>query len=281
MKKTFSSLVLISLIMGCTANIKQESFIAQDEVATNYQKSELNNWRSIFVGHELTELSLTTKDKGATLKGIYIDNPESTEAILFIPGNGMKVSKTAIKAFNRLKSLGKDIVYFDRRGLGASSGKATISALHSDAIEKVQYIRTHLQPTKLIVHGFSLGSFIAGQIAKYEKIDALVLEGAATNVTDWIDQKTPWYMGPFLTINIDEAFHTVDNAEVVSTYYNGPLFILGAENDEQVPVSLSEKLYQLSQSSNKTLTIVEGAKHGEMLDGIKELEIYQNFLKSI
>jgi len=280
LKKTLLSTLCFTLV-GCTASIKEKSFIAQDEVITNYQQSEMNTWQSKFPDHQLQSISLTTNDKSATLKGIFFDNPTSDDVIFFIPGNGMSVSKTAEKSFGRLQSLGKDIVYFDRRGLGASSGEATIEKLSSDGLEMLAYIRSHIKPNQIIVHGYSLGSFVAGHIAKHEKIDALVLEGSATNVNDWIDHQVPWYTKPFLTIEVDEAFNTVDNANVLSEHYAGPVFILGAENDEQVPVTLSSKLFEASQSAHKILAIVEGADHGAMLDGVKEVELYRTFLNSI
>jgi uncharacterized protein len=275
--------MLLSLVClaSCTAYIKESSFIAQDKQVISYQQQELAQLMTEFPNHNVKNLALITEDKSATLRGLLLDNPASNDVIYFIPGNGMKVSTTAKRAFTRLVDLEKDIVYFDRRGLGASDGKANIANLISDAIETLHFIRSELQPETLIVHGFSLGSFVAGQLAKSEHMDALVLEGTATNVGDWIDQSTPWYTKPFLTIEVDEVFSTVDNREVVSEYYAGPLLIIGGEKDEQVPVELSTSLFQASKSTNKKLMIVERADHGSMLDQPNEKKAYKSFLNSI
>ena len=39
--------------------------------------------------------------------------------------------------------------------------------------------------------GYSLGSFIAAHLVKEQAVKALVLQGSATNVDDWVDAKTP------------------------------------------------------------------------------------------
>ena len=280
----YKKLMLIAMflnIVGCSAIIKEDKFISQDKLTTPYKSTDLESWQSKFPTHKLSTLSLKTEDESAILQGLFLDNANSKDLIFFIPGNGMSVVDTVEESFNRLKDFGTDIVYFDRRGMGASNGKATINILGSDALEQINYVRKQLNPTRIIVHGYSLGSFVAGHIAKKEFINGLVLEGSATNVDEWIDAKVPWYTKPFLTLEIDEAFHTVDNAKVVSTYYNGPLLIIGAENDDQVPVELSNKLYEVSQSNNKTLIIVENADHSSMLDNEKEIEQYKLFLQSL
>ena len=84
-----------------------------------------------------------------------------------------------------------------------------------------------------------------------------------------------------MTIEIDEVFNTVDNAVVVSNFYSGPLLIIGAENDQQVPVELSTSLYNASKSVNKKLVIVEDADHSSMLDKPSEIAIYKQFINSI
>ena len=281
MYKIFVGVIIISTLLGCSGHIRESSFITQDEAITEYQNLAFNEWQASFSQHTLTQLNLVTKSDNVRLKGLFLDSPTSQDVIFYIQGNGMRVSDGGIYALKALAKLGKDIVIFDRRGLGASSGKATISNLADDSIEQYQFIRDTLKAKSIIVHGYSLGSFIAAHLAKNETIDALVLQGSATNVDDWIDKKTPWYTKPFLTIEVDEAFNAVDNEVVVSNFYSGPLLVIGAENDQQVPVELSSALYNASTSENKKLVIVEGADHGSMLDKAKEIALYKAFLNSI
>jgi len=281
MYKTVFSLIILSTLFGCSAHLRESSFISQDKTVQDYNDLEIQNWQKEFDNHELKKLSLLTKSDNVTLKGLLLDSPNSQDVIFYIQGNGMKVSNGGIAALKNLVKLDKDIVIFDRRGLGASSGRATISNLSDDSIEQYLFIKNELKAKSIIVHGYSLGSFIAGQLAKSQAIDGLILQGSATNVDDWIDEKTPWYTKPFLTIEIDEAFKAVDNEVVVSNFYSGPLLIIGGENDQQVPVALSKTLFDASKSINKQLIIVDNADHGSMLDSQKEMELYHQFLGTI
>lgn len=268
-------------VAACTGHIKENNFITQDDVSTNFLSSEIESWDKEFKQHRIQPIEIVTKNDSTVLRGIYLKHTSSNDVIFYIPGNGMKVSKGGMSALKKLAKLDKSIVIFDRRGLGASEGKATISTLITDATAQLAFIKNSLKPNTIVVHGYSLGSFVAAQIAKTETIDALVMQGSATNVDEWIDEKMPWYSKPFLTIEVDEAFHTVDNKDVLASYYKGPLLVIGGEEDEQVPVELSKSLYSASQSAHKKLMLVEKANHQNMLDGDDQISVYKQFLTTI
>lgn len=228
---------LLSLgLMGCSTHISESAFIAQDKAVNPYHDAELSQWQARFPGKSLKRLQLTSQDREAVLNGLLLDDPDSQDLIFFIPGNGMKVAEGGIEVMESSAGLGRDVAIFDRRGLGASSGKATVANQISDAMKQYHYLRQELAPNSITVHGYSLGSFVAGQLAKRQDVDALVLQGSATNVDDWIDESTPWFMKPLLTVEVDDAFRTVDNQAVVAKDYDGPLLVIGGEEDEQVPV---------------------------------------------
>ena len=279
-KQVFIMLLIVG-IFSCSATIKEDNFIAQSKKIKLYDKAMLASWQQEFPNHTLNAISLTSKDNSSLLKGVHLDNHTSDDVIFLIPGNGMEVEKGGIGMMLLLAELGADIVIFDRRGLGASSGKATINNLAADANEQYQYIQSTLTANKIIVHGYSLGSFIAAQIAKTQPVHGLVLHGSATNVDDWVEAKTPWYMAPFLTVDIDENFNIVDNKVVVEKDYDGPLLIIAGENDQQVPPELSEQLYRASQSKNKVLVMVKDASHGDMLAAPATITSYVTFLTSL
>lgn len=112
-------------------------------------------------------------------------------------------------------------------------------------------------------------------------VNALILQGSATNVDDWISHVTPWYTKPFLTIQVDPAFHSVDNRATLSQHYAGPLLIIAGENDKQAPPALSEHLFDASQSQQKKLIIVKDADHSGMFKNDTTVESYQAFLDAI
>ncbi|NKF49015.1 alpha/beta hydrolase [Shewanella sp. WXL01] len=270
---------LMALLAGCTLKIDEQQFIARSDGHTAYTQEFVGKLTHAMAPSKVSQIAFTTADK-VNLKGFYIDNPNSETMLVFFQGNGMKVEPHSLSVLSKLAELQTDIVVIDRRGLGASEGSPTIDNLLSDAQAQLAYLQQTYQPKQLVLHGYSLGSFIAGQLAKSNQIDALVMHGSATNVDDWVDEKTPWYM-PFVDIEVVGNFRQVDNQQVLAKYYKGPLLVIGGENDDMVPVELSNKLYQASQSSNKELIIVPDATHTNMLDDEQTMAKYQAFLQTL
>lgn len=275
-------IIIISVFLSaCTAHLKQNSFIKQDNKVALITPAELNSWQSTLPEYKISSLSLKSNDNKALLNGIFLDNEKSQNVIFIIQGNGMKISQGGIKMIKQLTQLNTDIVMFDRRGLGSSNGQANIKNLISDASQQYNFIKNQLAPQNIIVHGYSLGSFIAAKLSKTKDIDALILQGSATNVHDWLDEKMPWYTKLFVTVKIEDEFNTIDNQDIVKNHYSGPLLIIGAHEDEQVPGVLSQKLYESSQSKNKKLIMVENSNHREMLEKEPEIALYKSFLNKL
>ncbi len=273
--------MLAQCLSGCSAKLTESSFIAQDKTVQPIKKTMLDNWQQQLPTHQIKQLEVETTDHSAKLQGLYLDNPLSDELIFFIQGNGMKISQGGFKAAAQLAQLNKDIVIFDHRGVGSSSGQANIATLMSDAQEEYQFIHEQLKPTKIYLHGYSLGSFIAARLSTTSNISALILQGSATNVDDWIASRTPWYTKPFLSIEVDPVFNTIDNGQLLQESYSGPLLIIAGENDKQAPVELSQKLFDLSQSSNKKFIKVHGAEHQNMLATLDVIQQFKQFISAL
>jgi pimeloyl-ACP methyl ester carboxylesterase len=283
--------VLLNLV-ACSAQLTQRGFIAQDDTVTPYTAEQWQEWLLVYSAFELKPISIVvdgntgdnsgiSADETIVLHGIFLDHPSSKEVIYFLQGNGMTVENSMSSVIESLGKLNKDIIIFDRRGTGASNGEATIANLITDANQQFDFIEQQLLPEKIIIHGFSLGSFIAGQVVKEKTPEALVLQGSATNVDEWIDARMSWYSKLFISIDVEPAFYQVDNKRVLIEDYTNPLLIIAGEDDEQAPVVLSRRLFEVSQSVNKQLMIVENASHSNMLAEAKEITLYQKFLASL
>jgi hypothetical protein len=291
MIKVIFSVILSLSLFGCIS-LKigndpsgKSTLIRQDKVIIQYEEKYLAELQRDFPKHKLNHLNLITKKDNVKLQGLFLDNPNSRDVIFYIPGSGMNVSRDAIRVFTELSQLDKDVVFFDRRGTGASAGIATVENMITDSLEQVTLIHNRFNPDKLIVHGFSLGSFIAGQLVKSDSVEvnALVLQGSASNIDAWYEEAIPWYISSFVEIdlNLEEDVSQIDNKIVVSEFYDGPLFVIAGEEDIVVPAILSEQLFNASKSENKKLMLVRNANHRTMLKNIKEINTYKQFLTTL
>ncbi|PJF33247.1 MAG: alpha/beta hydrolase, partial [Phototrophicales bacterium] len=120
---------------------------------------------------------------------------------MYFGGNQFTVRQSGAKILRALSSVGVNLIMFDHRGYGESTGTPSVENLRQDAIDNYDFARKLIQG-KLIVHGQSLGSFEAGAVASVRSLDGLVLESSATNVEEWANVLVPWYARLFVRLNI-------------------------------------------------------------------------------
>lgn len=256
------SLLLILFTQSCAVSIKESSFILHDEKVSSLNKEQLLAIDQMKSGVSTSHLTITHQDNVNT-HGLWIKQKDSTAIIIYFSGNSMRINETYQKILPELLTLNSDIVWLDHRGLGVSEGEATLENLLQDGLDTFEYVASK-SDKKIILHGLSLGSFVAGNIAINKEASALILEASATNASDWVDEIMPWYAKMFTRISIDEKFNIAGNENVVQQYKK-PLFILVGENDEVTPVILNQKLFDLSISQNKEFFIAKNARHGNAL----------------
>ncbi|MGI2171071.1 alpha/beta hydrolase family protein [Shewanella sp. MF05960] len=282
--KKMISVAMISttmlIISGCTVRLSEESFIANDKEPVAFSTEFTQALQQAMPNHLITQLNLEASDH-VKLNGFFINNPASNTTLVFYQGNGMKIQPHCLADLTALSALNTDILVMDRRGIGASEGKPLINNIILDAQQQLDYVQQQYQPEKIILHGYSLGSFIAAELARNNKIDALVLHGSATNADDWVDEKTPWYMAPFMSLEMPQDFRNIDNQKVVTHDYQGPLLVIAGEDDDEVPPALAEKLFAASKSANKQFIMVPNVGHQGMLEEATTMQQYQAFITEL
>lgn len=281
MLKLIALLTFTITLTACSTHITERNFLIQDNAVIPFTDDEQQQWQQHFTEHKLHFIQTTTRDQQAVLHGLYLDHPESEQVILFIPGNGMKISTGGIQVLQYLKTLKTDIAIFDARGLGASNGQATVQRLTEDASSQLLFIQQQFSPSSIVLHGYSLGGFIAAQVAAQHNVDALVLQGTATDANEWIATRIPWYSKPFVRVSIDPAITSADNRKIVAEQYHNPLLIIAAKKDEQVSPELSRALFDASQSPQKDYLLIQDAGHTSMFRQPAFSEGYQQFLQAL
>ncbi|NQZ07221.1 MAG: alpha/beta hydrolase [Algicola sp.] len=263
------TIVLLALLLqACAISVGERNIIMQDEQVVTLSPADINTIKQLKSGLEVTHLKLKRSD-GATADGVWIEQAGSKAVIIYFSGNAMRIKEDYNSLLPELLKLKTDVVWLDHRGTGGSDGEPSVDTLFQDGLETYDYV-TSRTDKKIIPHGMSLGSFVAGSIATEKSVDGLILEGSATNTDDWLDSSLPWYLKVFANVSIEGQLKTAGNSKVVQQY-SGPIFIIIGENDKVTPVNLSEKLYQQSISTDKHILVVKGRRHGDVLrdDGAK------------
>jgi len=156
-----------------------------------------------------------------------------------------------------------------------SWGKPDVEAVRSS----VDWLLKNQSGAKSIgIYGFSMGAMIAIRSAFGDsRIRAVALSGCMTNMTDsFIYQaggitRFTRYM-PWLAAYAFRGVEIWSNQpdQIIGGLAGRPLFIVTGSKDETNPVSMSERLFEIS-SEPKFKLIIDGAGHGDYTQSAPDL----------
>lgn len=270
--------VLALLLQACAVQVGERNIIMQDEQVVVLSSTDIDTIKQLKPNLDVSHLSLKRSD-GSTADGVWIKQPHSKAVIIYFSGNAMRIKEDYDQFLPEMLKLKADVVWLDHRGTGGSNGDPSVDSLFRDGLETYDYVTSRTNK-KVVLHGFSLGSFVAGSIASNKPIDGLILEGSATNTDDWLDASLPWYMKVFANVTIEGQLKTAGNTQVVKEY-NGPVFFIVGEDDNVTPPELSQKLYQQSISTDKHILVVKDRRHGDVMRDDGAQAVLQGFIEGL
>lgn len=143
----------------------------QDRLIFYPAKADLLNYRKL---DKFSEKLLTTS--GFTLQGWTIQVEHTVRKrpyhLLYFGGNAQEAS--AILPL--LDGFGFDLITtFNYRGYGLSDGNPCEKSLYSDALEIYDWVGIKYPESNIIVMGHSLGSAIAGHVARFRNPEKIIL----------------------------------------------------------------------------------------------------------
>lgn len=256
MRKILSTVLLLSLFITSCTRIKlteKEAFNIKRTISPAYFENNSYEFEEIeFVSDSLN------------LKGWFIKNPGADGTVLYYGGNGfvMAISYDIIKS---IIDQNVNLLVFDYRGYGENPGTATVAGLKTDGLAAYNFLVNEKQvdPRKLIIHGHSMGSFIASYVASEREAAGLVLECPITDAKNWTGMLVPWFLKPFVKIEIEPTLLENSNIKRVAMIEK-PLLIFAGDNDQVTPPKMAEKLFEAAKSTDKKLVIIKNGGHNDL-----------------
>ncbi|MCU0645314.1 MAG: alpha/beta hydrolase [bacterium] len=257
MAKLYSTVLLFSLFIASCTTIKLTEKEAFNVKRTISPASFENK------SYEFEEIEFVSGDS-LTLKGWFIKNPIAQGTVLYYGGNGfvMVISYDIIKS---IIDQNVNLLVFDYRGYGENPGTASVAGLKTDGLAAYDFLinEKQIDPEKLIIHGHSMGSFIASYVASEREAAGLVLECPITDAKDWTGMLVPWFLKPFVKFEIEPSL--LENSNVARiTSIEKPLLIFAGDNDQVTPPKMAEKLFEAAKSTDKKLVIIENGGHNDL-----------------
>ena len=191
---------------------------------------------------------------GERLHAWYCRAENPMASAVFCHGNTGNLT-TSADVIPHLLNAGFNVLFFDYRGFGKSSGRASFGGVVSDGITASRF-HEQIRPKHLrsILYGYSLGGAVAAQVIRRHPFDALILQSTFTNLRDLA--RVAWQRLPVHLLAGTDVFETID----VIRRLQVPLLILHGADDPTCPAWMAHKLYDAC-TTMKRIHLVEGAVH--------------------
>ena len=210
------------------------------------------------VGLTAREVTIETDD-GERLHGWFVaSEARSRGHVLFLHGNGGNIADRLDHA-SSLSRAGFDVLLFDYRGYGHSSGRPSEEGTYRDARAAREALlrQDEVEPSRVVYVGESLGGAVALALALDAPPLGVVLQSAFTSVREMAREHYPYLPAAL----VPDAYPSLSRVEKLRS----PLLVLHGERDEVVPVSHGRALFEAAREP-KSLRIFPGLGHNDLLE---------------
>ncbi len=193
---------------------------------------------------------------GELLYGWYCRSERPIASGVFCHGNTGNLT-TSADVIPHLLRAGFNVLFFDYRGFGRSTGMPSINGVVSDGATAARF-HEQIRPKSLpsILYGYSLGGGVAAQVIKRHPFDALILQSTFTSLPSITRALFPRLPLHLFAGNVFDTLSVVRRLTI-------PLLVIHGERDEVVPCSMARELYENCDATKK-LEIIEGGLHKDL-----------------
>jgi fermentation-respiration switch protein FrsA (DUF1100 family) len=207
------------------------------------------------VALEYEDITLSTQD-GESLHGWFVPHPSAAATLLFCHGNAGNISHR-LETIRLFHELGLNVLIFDYRGYGLSSGTTTEQGTYRDVDAAWSYLVTNrgIKPESIVLFGRSLGAAVISDLAARTQPAAVILESAFTSVPDMAARIYPWLPVRWL------ASYRYDNAGKIRNI-TAPVLVIHSRDDEIIPFEQGKRLYTMANEPKQMLVLRGGHNDG-------------------
>jgi pimeloyl-ACP methyl ester carboxylesterase len=182
---------------------------------------------------------------------------EERYTVLLLHGTGGNLTDMIgrIMTYHWLK-LG--VMAIDYQGYGLSEGRPSLEAAVQNAVAAWDFlvVTKKIPPEKIVVHGYSLGGGVAGQLVRRRPVPhPLVLDSTFTSLADAGEANAP-LLGPLPRLVLGQAY---DTKAALADYRATVAIFLHSPTDEVIPYRLSRELFESYHNGPKAFVDLQGS----------------------
>jgi pimeloyl-ACP methyl ester carboxylesterase len=221
---------------------------------------------------------------GTKLHGVAFRRDGARAAVLFFGGNAFTIRNSGLRRARALGGVGVDSYFADYRGYGQSEGVPTIDVLKADALEVYDSLIASgkVRSEVLIVHGHSMGTFVATYLATQRPVAGLVLESPVTNVDEWVERSTPGFVDLLFNVRADAEARKESNVERIRQV-PVPLLVIVGSKDGTTPPDMAQRVFDAATlpAERKQLRVLKGSGHNDVTANPEFRAAYEQFLAMV
>lgn len=221
-------------------------------------REPLSSWNpeDYGISRAQTEEVWMESDDGEMLYGWYLRAKRPIASAVYCHGNKGNLT-TPAHLMPHLLDSGVNVLLFDYRGYGRSTGRPTVHGVIADTVAAARF-HEKIRPKNLpsILYGFSIGGAIAAQVIRYHSFDGLILQSTFTSLPDIARVAFPRLPMHLFSGRLFDTLSVVRNLRI-------PLLIIHGDKDEVCPRWMADALYQAC-GSDKQIQRVEGGLHKDL-----------------
>lgn len=170
--------------------------------------------------------------------------------LLLFHGNGETVAWNGHIA-RALIDAGYGVFMAEYRGYGGNPGKPSEAGLYEDGRAALDFLEA--SGARVVLHGYSLGSGIAVQLATERRVEAVILAAPYTSIADIGGRLLPFLPVRSMIRHPFDSFSKIGQVKTPLLIYHGTL-------DRVIPADHSRRLIEAANTP-KRFVAIEGADH--------------------
>ncbi len=259
-RKIVSTILILYLMLIAALALFQEKLI--------FIPTKLDSGYTYTFQEPFEEINLRAAD-GAILNAIHFKKENPDGVVLYFHGNAGDLSRWG-EITSYFTKFNLDVLVMDYRSYGKSTGTLSEELLYSDAQLFYDYVKERYNESDITVYGRSLGSAFATYVAANNNPGILVLETPFYSLASVAKKRYP-------IVPIDYLIKYEFNTNEFIKDVNCEIFFFHGTNDNVVPYSSAEKLFEETPSGKKHFITISGGGHNNLAN----FEEYRNGIERI
>jgi uncharacterized protein len=215
-----------------------------------YPLEQIQAFRNETLEARTEAITVTTADGLELIARFRPPHDAHAPTVILFHGNGEDLMQRAHIALDMIDA-GYGVLLAEYRGYAGNPGKPHEAGLYADARAVHAYAAARAK--RIVLHGYSLGSGVATQLASEARIDALILEAPFTSIVEVAAKR--FRLFPVRALARDRY----DNLSKIASV-NAPILIYGGTADGVIPPAQFRALFDAARG-DKHLALIEGADH--------------------